>query len=803
MTMLSLLSRSARRSYGKTRFVSLNPNNLSHGRLPKAFAAAATPTLTSSQQKRLSSSSSADAHAPPAPPDRLSRTLYRQLLQWCHHRRRIDPDVPLSLLVAPVFLQAPQEIDAYRTELLAHQFYEINASINADNADAMDVRRARKLLPARAIVKPKQITAPIDSLTDLKRILGAIYRLNRRGETEYQKQRITAAFEALKSLNQLSGGLDSLHAQRQDHMDRANGSGSDVTYTVGQVVQHRHERWRGVVAAWERKRFDPNAKTSLTDKGYNLQDNFENAAMTQKEEEPSFTIKYDIILDAGDAHSMASSSGWSKAAQSDLMPVTDTSLARIRSKSIDEYFTRFDIASQSFVPNSLLAYEYPEDRPDDEAQLAPLSPESIQLCNNVISGVQELASRLEGCLLDSNTPSSTLKPKERRWQLLSETQKKLARIAAGDVVPNSIQMQTPEGISPVIRAASHLRALLILSLETTEVMFQRRIAKEHTGKLRFAIGDIVRHKLFDFRGVVVAWDPTPTIDVTRWDGLGHVKNPMELPFYHVIPDQGDCVEVFGGERPVRYVCEENLEECPANRKLIGVDLRPEWERDVSDGSYIPPAELKFKYGEDLQDDGATEQCLYRMLDEIAKWHLGARESTIDDPTVEKLSLKNLLALLHNVDNLSDAMAVQETIKEMRNANPRRDLRWQLDKAVGEMMGGKSDQALASLQTLVEEDPEYAEAWNKLATTEFLAGNLDASLEATEKALAIDPMHFQALNGLGLVYFQKEDYRSAIDSFRRSISIDPWSAVPSKLSVSIDLLAQRGEIDEGVTSTIDT
>jgi hemimethylated DNA binding protein len=376
-------------------------------------------------------------------------------------------------------------------------------------------------------------------------------------------------------------------------------------------------------------------------------------------------------------------------------------------------------------------------------------------------------------------------------QLLAETQAQLAKIAAGDVVPVGMKLQSAETVTPLSLATLHLRALLNLSLETMEILFQRQTSVEHVGKLRFAIGDIVHHKFFDFRGVVVAWDPKPSIDVSRWDGLGHIDNPNEIPFYHVIPDQGDCVEAFGGERPMRYVCEDNLEECLPNRKMIDVDLEPEWGRDPADGSYVAPAELRFKYGEDMEDDGATERCLLRIQDELAKWQVGARASSSDDPVMDKLSMKNLHGLLQVVETLNDAMAVQETIKEMRNAHRRRDLRWQLDKAVGDMMGGKSEAALATFRTLVDEDPEYAEAWNKLSTCKFLSGDLDESLDAAEKVLEIDPLHFQALNGLGLIYFQKEDYPKAIESFRKSISIDPWSAVPSKLSVCIDLLEHTG------------
>jgi hemimethylated DNA binding protein len=798
----------------------------------RSFRAASQTSFFSAgllpQSQRLLSSSPPPSTPPPAPPtassssssDRLSRTLYRQLLQWCNRRQELDGTVPLSFVIPPIHIAAPEQVDSYRLELLAHNFYTFEQHDQLDKdqqhdeqqgkeqpTDAVDVQRARQLLPARTIVEPKYMTVPLDSVAELKGLFGAVYRLNRRKESDHHKARIAAAFDALKSLNQLTGGLDTLTEQRQQHVDRTG-----VEFSVGQVVQNKQERWRGVIAGWHVEA--TTTVSSLTTKVYGLDEFSSNtsddadADADAAESEPGRRVSYDVIIDAGDATSMASSSGWSKTSQSNLVPVTDSGLARIRSKVIPEYFSRFDSTTQSFVPNALLAHGYPNDNhasaedsatatdatTTDESQpnvsppaaAANHSPETIQLCDDIVTGVQELASRLERIILDESSC-----PAERKMQLLADTQAQLARITAGDVVPAAVKLQSPETVTPLSLATLHLRALLNLSLETQDILFQRQTSVEHVGKLRFAIGDIVHHKFFDFRGVVVAWDPKPSIDVSRWDGLGHIDNPNEIPFYHVIPDQRDCVEAFGGERPMRYVCEENLEECLPNRKMIDVDLEPEWERDPADGSYVAPAELRFKYGEDLEDEGATERCLLRIQDELAKWQVGARASSSDDPVTDKLSVKNLHGLLLVVETLNDAVAVQETIKEIRNAHRRRDLRWQLDQAVGEMMGGKSEAALATFRTLVEEDPEYAEAWNKMSTSKYLSGNLDESQEAAEKVLEIDPLHFQALNGLGLIYFQKEDYPRAIESFRKSISIDPWSAVPSKLSVCIDLLEHTG------------
>ena len=101
----------------------------------------------------------------------------------------------------------------------------------------------------------------------------------------------------------------------------------------------------------------------------------------------------------------------------------------------------------------------------------------------------------------------------------------------------------------------------------------------------------------------------PAYDVSRWDGLQHIDNPEEYPFYHVIPDRNDAIVAFGGERPWRYVCEENLEPCPKDNRGLDVDLELEWTNDVKNGKYVPPEELKLRHGEQLEDAEMTEKCL--------------------------------------------------------------------------------------------------------------------------------------------------------------------------------------------------
>lgn len=104
----------------------------------------------------------------------------------------------------------------------------------------------------------------------------------------------------------------------------------------------------------------------------------------------------------------------------------------------------------------------------------------------------------------------------------------------------------------------------------------------------------------------------PAYEVTHWDGLQHIDDPEKHPFYHVIPDPNDTMVAFGGERAWRYVCEANLEACPIESRNIDVDLEPEWSYDAIEGKYVPPDDLVFRHGGQLNDDGVTEKCLKEL-----------------------------------------------------------------------------------------------------------------------------------------------------------------------------------------------
>jgi len=91
-----------------------------------------------------------------------------------------------------------------------------------------------------------------------------------------------------------------------------------------------------------------------------------------------------------------------------------------------------------------------------------------------------------------------------------------------------------------------------------------------------------------------------------------------------------------------------------------------------------------------------------------------------------------------------------------------------------MNGRLYSEALLIFSRIIENFPNYAEAWNKRATLYYIAGNQDASIADIEKVLALEPRHFGALSGLGLVYIQQEELSKARQAFEKLIAVHPNS-----------------------------
>ena len=83
-------------------------------------------------------------------------------------------------------------------------------------------------------------------------------------------------------------------------------------------------------------------------------------------------------------------------------------------------------------------------------------------------------------------------------------------------------------------------------------------------------------------------------------------------------------------------------------------------------------------------------------------------------------------------------------------------------------------AIRSFDNLIEEDPNFAEGWNKRATVHFMMGNFDESMKDIIKTLELEPRHFGALDGMGLIFIHKGQFQQAIDVYDKMLEIFPFS-----------------------------
>ena len=92
----------------------------------------------------------------------------------------------------------------------------------------------------------------------------------------------------------------------------------------------------------------------------------------------------------------------------------------------------------------------------------------------------------------------------------------------------------------------------------------------------------------------------------------------------------------------------------------------------------------------------------------------------------------------------------------------------------QMDNGEFQIAIQLFTKVININPEFAEAWNKRATTYFLMGEFDKSISDIEKTLILEPRHFGALDGLAEIYLLKKDLIKAAATYEKILKIIPSS-----------------------------
>ncbi len=95
-------------------------------------------------------------------------------------------------------------------------------------------------------------------------------------------------------------------------------------------------------------------------------------------------------------------------------------------------------------------------------------------------------------------------------------------------------------------------------------------------KARFHVGQIVRHRRFDYRGVVFDVDPVFSGTDEWYEEMARSRPPKDKPWYHVL---------VHGAAHTTYVAERNLEPDDSG-KGISHPLLDEIFSGIEDGVYV-------------------------------------------------------------------------------------------------------------------------------------------------------------------------------------------------------------------------
>jgi heat shock protein HspQ len=93
---------------------------------------------------------------------------------------------------------------------------------------------------------------------------------------------------------------------------------------------------------------------------------------------------------------------------------------------------------------------------------------------------------------------------------------------------------------------------------------------------RFSIGQVVAHRLFGYRGVIIDVDPTYRGTDEWYDTVAKTRPPKDEPWYHVLPHGADHQT---------YVAERNLEADTTGEPIAHALVEIYFSRFVN-GRYV-------------------------------------------------------------------------------------------------------------------------------------------------------------------------------------------------------------------------
>jgi tetratricopeptide (TPR) repeat protein len=135
-------------------------------------------------------------------------------------------------------------------------------------------------------------------------------------------------------------------------------------------------------------------------------------------------------------------------------------------------------------------------------------------------------------------------------------------------------------------------------------------------------------------------------------------------------------------------------------------------------------------------------------------------------------LAELYERLAIADDEAAAKAVEASLERvwMHSGSATVDLLFQ--RAMQAVSQKDYDRALVFLTHVVEQAPDFTEAWNRRAFVHFQRNDVGLALGDLRRALALDPSNYRALDGLAQVLRDIGEKQAALEVLRRLHEVHP-------------------------------
>ena len=101
-----------------------------------------------------------------------------------------------------------------------------------------------------------------------------------------------------------------------------------------------------------------------------------------------------------------------------------------------------------------------------------------------------------------------------------------------------------------------------------------------------------------------------------------------------------------------------------------------------------------------------------------------------------------------------------------------------------MQANQLTEAGQIFSSLIDLEPDFAEAWNKRATVRYLVGDHDGSKADIVEVLEREPRHFGALSGLAMIHMQNGNLKGALNAYEAALKVNPFMMNAQQMIVAL-------------------